>query len=116
MGYAIKMDIRVLICIMRKPWLHSSFVDIYVILTWKCYKTGYYFIMWLTEAMLYVCLQMLLTPKDLSFVGYTYKNFEAVKGLRHPLGMRILLKYKFHSTCFFFYLLISWFNMVSSKW
>ncbi|KAK0571190.1 hypothetical protein LWI29_012270 [Acer saccharum] len=24
----------------------------------------------------------LLTPKDLSFVGYTYKNFDAVKGLR----------------------------------
>ncbi|KAJ0031841.1 hypothetical protein Pint_13434 [Pistacia integerrima] len=30
--------------------------------------------------------KMLLTPKDLSFVGYTYKNFAAVKGLRHPLG------------------------------
>uniref|UniRef100_A0A2P2L0K0 Serine/threonine-protein kinase 38-like isoform X3 n=2 Tax=Rhizophora mucronata TaxID=61149 RepID=A0A2P2L0K0_RHIMU len=28
-------------------------------------------------------MQMLLTPKDLSFVGYTYKNFEAVKALRH---------------------------------
>lgn len=26
--------------------------------------------------------KMLLTPKDLNFVGYTYKNFEAVKGLR----------------------------------
>ncbi|GFS43418.1 AGC (cAMP-dependent, cGMP-dependent and protein kinase C) kinase family protein [Actinidia rufa] len=26
---------------------------------------------------------MLLTPQGLSFVGYTYKNFEAVKGLRH---------------------------------
>ncbi|KAH9653245.1 AGC kinase family protein [Citrus sinensis] len=26
--------------------------------------------------------KMLLTPKDLSFVGYTYKNFDAVKGLR----------------------------------
>ncbi|KAL9249443.1 Serine/threonine-protein kinase CBK1-like protein [Drosera capensis] len=25
--------------------------------------------------------KMLLTPKDLSFVGYTYKNFDAVKGL-----------------------------------
>ncbi|KAH9763140.1 AGC kinase family protein [Citrus sinensis] len=24
--------------------------------------------------------EMMLTPKDLSFVGYTYKNFEAVKG------------------------------------
>lgn len=31
---------------------------------------------------------MLLTPKDLSFVGYTYKNFEAVKGLRHSFGKR----------------------------
>lgn len=27
-----------------------------------------------------------LAPKDLSFVGYTYKNFDAVKGLRHSLG------------------------------
>ncbi|KAE8693603.1 hypothetical protein F3Y22_tig00110799pilonHSYRG00028 [Hibiscus syriacus] len=26
---------------------------------------------------------MFSTPKDLSFVGYTYKNFDAVKGLRH---------------------------------
>ncbi|KAK3016827.1 hypothetical protein RJ639_006366 [Escallonia herrerae] len=31
--------------------------------------------------------KMLLTPKDLSFVGYTYKNFEAVKGSRHSFGM-----------------------------
>ncbi|KAK9273185.1 hypothetical protein L1049_017992 [Liquidambar formosana] len=30
--------------------------------------------------------KMLLTPKDLSFVGYTYKNFDAIKGLRHSLG------------------------------
>ncbi|KAJ6698198.1 AGC (CAMP-DEPENDENT CGMP-DEPENDENT AND PROTEIN KINASE C) KINASE FAMILY PROTEIN [Salix purpurea] len=29
--------------------------------------------------------KMLLTPKDLSFVGYTYKNFDAVKG-RHHFG------------------------------
>ncbi|XP_059633155.1 uncharacterized protein LOC132275955 isoform X2 [Cornus florida] len=28
----------------------------------------------------------LLTPKDLSFVGYTYKNFDAVKGMRHSFG------------------------------
>ncbi|BBG95071.1 cAMP-dependent, cGMP-dependent and protein kinase C kinase family protein [Prunus dulcis] len=27
-----------------------------------------------------------LTPKDLSFVGYTYKNFDAVKGLRQVFG------------------------------
>jgi hypothetical protein len=31
--------------------------------------------------------KMLLAPKDLSFVGYTYKNFDAVKGLRHSLEM-----------------------------
>ncbi|CAN4094507.1 unnamed protein product [Withania somnifera] len=27
-----------------------------------------------------------LIPEDLSFVGYTYKNFEAVEGLRHSSG------------------------------
>ncbi|XP_039041215.1 serine/threonine-protein kinase CBK1-like isoform X1 [Hibiscus syriacus] len=32
--------------------------------------------------------KMLLTPKDLNFVGYTYKNFDAVKGLRHSLDSR----------------------------
>ncbi|KAL3498670.1 hypothetical protein ACH5RR_041402 [Cinchona calisaya] len=30
--------------------------------------------------------KMLLTPKDLSFVGYTYKNFDAVKTLRNSSG------------------------------
>ncbi|XP_059453304.1 uncharacterized protein LOC132183863 isoform X1 [Corylus avellana] len=30
--------------------------------------------------------KMLLTPKDLSFVGYTYKNFDAVKGLHQSFG------------------------------
>lgn len=30
----------------------------------------------------------MLTPKDLSFVGYTYKNFDAVKGLRSSSGMQ----------------------------
>ncbi|KAH0448412.1 hypothetical protein IEQ34_022212 [Dendrobium chrysotoxum] len=30
--------------------------------------------------------KMLLTPKDLSFVGYTYKNFEAVKGVHQSKG------------------------------
>ncbi|KAM7515684.1 hypothetical protein LguiA_005267 [Lonicera macranthoides] len=30
--------------------------------------------------------KMLLTPNDLNFVGYTYKNFEAVKGLHRPPG------------------------------
>ncbi|KAK8550325.1 hypothetical protein V6N12_039039 [Hibiscus sabdariffa] len=29
-----------------------------------------------------------LAPKDLNFVGYTYKNFEAVKGLRHSFDMK----------------------------
>ncbi|GAV72983.1 Pkinase domain-containing protein/Pkinase_C domain-containing protein [Cephalotus follicularis] len=32
--------------------------------------------------------KMLLTPKDLSFVGYTYKNFEAVKGLQHSFDIK----------------------------
>ncbi|XP_021276172.1 serine/threonine-protein kinase 38-like isoform X2 [Herrania umbratica] len=32
--------------------------------------------------------KMLLTPKDLSFVGYTYKNFDAVKGLRHSFDFK----------------------------
>ena len=36
-------------------------------------------------------MQMLLTPKDLSFVGYTYKNFDAVKGLNQTFGMHFLL-------------------------
>ncbi|KAJ8448807.1 hypothetical protein Cgig2_011428 [Carnegiea gigantea] len=31
--------------------------------------------------------KMLLTPKDLNFVGYTYKNFDAVKGL-HSLDSK----------------------------
>ncbi|XVE97714.1 hypothetical protein REPUB_Repub03eG0042700 [Reevesia pubescens] len=34
--------------------------------------------------------KMLLTPKDLSFVGYTYKNFDAVKGLRHSFDFKNL--------------------------
>lgn len=34
---------------------------------------------------------MLLTPKDLNFVGYTYKNFDAIKGLKHSYGMRCYL-------------------------
>ncbi|KAJ9688074.1 hypothetical protein PVL29_014028 [Vitis rotundifolia] len=32
--------------------------------------------------------KLLLTPKDLSFVGYTYKNFDAIKAARHSFGMR----------------------------
>ncbi|KAE7998512.1 hypothetical protein FH972_003051 [Carpinus fangiana] len=32
--------------------------------------------------------KMLLTPKDLSFVGYTYKNFEAVKGMRNSFDLK----------------------------
>ncbi|KAG6608362.1 Serine/threonine-protein kinase CBK1, partial [Cucurbita argyrosperma subsp. sororia] len=34
--------------------------------------------------------KMLLTPKDLSFVGYTYKNFDAVKGLHGSLDSQRL--------------------------
>lgn len=30
--------------------------------------------------------QLHLNPKDLSFVGYTYKNFDAVKALRYSSG------------------------------
>ncbi|KAH9802064.1 AGC kinase family protein [Citrus sinensis] len=30
--------------------------------------------------------ETMLTPKDLSFVGYTYKNFEAVKGMHNRIG------------------------------
>ncbi|KAF7817363.1 serine/threonine-protein kinase tricorner [Senna tora] len=30
--------------------------------------------------------KMLLTPKDINFVGYTYKNFDAVKGLRQSFA------------------------------
>ncbi|XP_022754680.1 serine/threonine-protein kinase tricorner-like isoform X3 [Durio zibethinus] len=33
-------------------------------------------------------IKMLLTPKDLSFVGYTYKNFDAVKGLHHSFDFK----------------------------
>ncbi|KAK4599016.1 hypothetical protein RGQ29_009200 [Quercus rubra] len=32
--------------------------------------------------------KMLLTPKDLSFVGYTYKNFDAVKGLNQTFDLK----------------------------
>lgn len=33
---------------------------------------------------------MHLTPNDLSFVGYTYKNFDAIKeALRNKLGTKI---------------------------
>ncbi|XP_062160187.1 uncharacterized protein LOC133867439 isoform X1 [Alnus glutinosa] len=32
--------------------------------------------------------KMLLTPKDLSFVGYTYKNFDAVKGLHQSFDLK----------------------------
>lgn len=42
----------------------------------------------MTFTSFYNFMQLLLTPKDLSFVGYTYKNFDAVKGLRQSLGMQ----------------------------
>ncbi|KAK8940021.1 Serine/threonine-protein kinase AtPK1/AtPK6 [Platanthera guangdongensis] len=42
--------------------------------------------------------KMLLTPKDLSFVGYTYKNFEAVKGIKQSKDvMRTSASPKRHS-------------------
>lgn len=31
-------------------------------------------------------MQKLLNAQDLSFVGYTFKNFDAVKGLHQPTG------------------------------
>ncbi|XP_012076976.1 serine/threonine-protein kinase CBK1 isoform X2 [Jatropha curcas] len=30
----------------------------------------------------------LLSPQDLSFVGYTYRNFDAIKGLRHSFDLK----------------------------
>lgn len=39
------------------------------------------YLLWIQN--LSISMQMLLTPKDLSFVGYTYKNFDAVKGRHH---------------------------------
>ncbi|KAH9802058.1 AGC kinase family protein [Citrus sinensis] len=35
--------------------------------------------------------ETMLTPKDLSFVGYTYKNFEAVKGMHNRIDKRSTL-------------------------
>lgn len=32
----------------------------------------------------------MLTSKDLSFVGYIYKNFDVVKGLHYSFGMNFL--------------------------
>lgn len=34
--------------------------------------------------------QLHLTPKDLSFVGYTYKNFDAIKALRNKSGEEVV--------------------------
>lgn len=42
--------------------------------------------------------KMLLTPKDLSFVGYTYKNFEAVKEMRQSIEFKRSLSDKQPST------------------
>lgn len=39
--------------------------------------------------------QMHLTPKDLSFVGYTYKNFDAIKALRNKSGEKVVHKYAY---------------------
>ncbi|KAJ6742745.1 hypothetical protein OIU85_016794 [Salix viminalis] len=32
--------------------------------------------------------QTLLNPQDLNFAGYTYKNFDAVKGLHHSFDVK----------------------------
>lgn len=48
-----------------------------------------------------LCSQKLLTSQDLSFVGYTYKNFAAVKGMmRQSINGRyfFLLKYKYYNS------------------
>ncbi|KAK3210441.1 hypothetical protein Dsin_015147 [Dipteronia sinensis] len=47
--------------------------------------------------------KMLLTPKDLSFVGYTYKNFEAVKGLRSSIKLSVLFSFSFFGSLYIFY-------------
>ncbi|KAK9142288.1 hypothetical protein Syun_011688 [Stephania yunnanensis] len=41
--------------------------------------------------------KLLLTPTDLSFVGYTYKNFDAVKGLHQSFDMKTNTLPKHHS-------------------
>lgn len=49
-------------------------------------------------------MQLQLTPKDLSFVGYTYKNFDAVKGLRQVFGMQSWLHWWLVVIfCFYFF-------------
>ena len=35
--------------------------------------------------------QKMLTAKDLNFVGYTYKNFDAVKGLHSSVGKILII-------------------------
>lgn len=56
-----------------------------------------------------------MTPKDLNFVGYTYKNFEAVKGLRYSFGMRPLLKYGLFCRLFMVLFQSCLFCMLSSE-
>lgn len=67
-------------------------------LAWKIFVL--YFLMiydttYVPFSSIYVCVshihheffwQSNLTSQDLSFIGYTYKNFEAVKGLHQSLG------------------------------
>lgn len=45
-------------------------------------------------------MQMRSTPKDLSFVGYTYKNFDAVKGLHRSFGMQLFAQKTAANSCF----------------
>jgi hypothetical protein len=65
------------------PFVHITFhmsmgIHYYKPLFFLHSKIHYYFGM---------LLQMMLNSKDLSFVGYTYKNFEAVKGLHQSAGL-----------------------------
>lgn len=44
-------------------------------------------LLFLTSVVFFACPQM--TPQDLNFVGYTYKNFAAVKGKHSSIGMQM---------------------------
>lgn len=48
-------------------------------------------------------MQTLLTTQDLSFVGYTYKNFAAVKGKRHSNGIFFLAPHIFNENTLRFF-------------
>lgn len=50
-------------------------------------------------------MQTLLTPKDISFVGYTYKNFDAVKAKHQLAGMQYFSAF-IENSIFIIYVLI----------